>query len=263
MKRHIERVRRATWSYKQPLTCLPKFAGVPVSDLFVWRHSEKWETFFELIDLPALFEEQKTTGAFITLVLFDAAGQLIIEKTVEITPGRRNTLNLSKIIGYDFGSIGTFCVFHSHTPQCLLRLGSHLTERGYVSYKYSGAPIRGYVHGNLDAIARLPNQSMQLLGGQSIRRREFNIQHELVMHGYYEFGIVNPTPRIQRIVCRSPSASGKLLISQTVNLLPRGSHLFRVVPEQVQQRIVISSHLVMARPLVFHIKNERMDVFHA
>lgn len=262
MKRHIERVRRATWSYKQPLTRVPAIAGAPVSDLFVWRNSEEWQTFFELTDLPALFAGPDRAGGHVTLVLFDAAGQPFLEKTVEITPGRRNTLALSEIIGSRFGPVGTFSVFHAHTPQSLQRLGSHLAERGYVSYRYRGAPLRAYVHGNLDAIARLPDQSLQLLGGQSIRRREYNLQHALGMQGYYELGIVNPTPKKQRIVCRTLSASGKLLDSQTVDLPPRGSHLFRVAPEYAQQRIVMSSRLIMARPLVFHIQNQTMDVFH-
>jgi len=262
MKRHIERVRRATWSYKQPLTRVPAIAGAPVSDLFVWRNSEEWETFFELTDLPALFAGPDGAGGHVTLVLFDAAGQPFREQTVEITPGRRNTLVLSGIIGSEFGSVGTFSVFHAHTPQSLQELGSHLAERGYVSYRYCGAPLRAYVHGNLDAIARLPDQSLQLLGGQSIRRREYNLQHALGTQGYYELGIVNPTPKKQRIVCRTLSASSKLLGSQTSDLPPRGSHLFRIAPEHTQQRIVMSSRLIMARPLVFHIQNQTMDVFH-
>ena len=140
--------------------------------------------------------------------------------------------------------------------------GSHLAERGYVSYRYRDAPLRAYVHGNFDAIAYLPDQSLELLGGPSIRRREYNLQHALGTQGYYELGIVNPTPRKQRITCRTLSASGKLLVSETVQLPPLGSHLFRVAPEHAHQRIVMSSRLIMARPLVFHIQDKTLDVFH-
>lgn len=119
MKRHIERLRRATWTYKQPLTRVPAIAGAPVSDLFVWRNSEEWETFFELTDLPALFAGPDSAGRNVTLVFFDAAGYSFFEKTVEITPKRRNTLPLSAIIGIVHGAAGTFSVFHTHTPQSL------------------------------------------------------------------------------------------------------------------------------------------------
>lgn len=262
MKPHIERVRRAIWSYKQPLTREPTIAGSPVSDLFLWRNSEEWETFFELTDLPALFAGPDSSGGHVVLVFFDAAGSLFLEKSVEITPGRRNTIALSRVIGNDHGVAGTFAVFHSHTPESLQVLGSYLAERGYLSYRYRGAPLRAYVHGNLDAIARLPDQRLQLLGGQGLRRREYSLQHAMGIQGHYELGIVNPTPSKQRIVCRTLSTSGKLVDSQAVDLPPRGSHLFRVSPEHAQQRIVMSSRLIMARPLVFHIQNQTMDVFH-
>jgi len=262
MNRHIERVRRAIWSYKQPLTRAPSIAGAPVSDLFVWRNSEEWETFFELTDLPALFAEREIASGYVILVFFDAVGQLLFEKTIEVAAGRRNTLVLSEIIGSKFGSVGTFAVFHSHTPQKLQGLGSHLAERGYVSYRYRSAPLRAYVHGNLDAIARLPDQSLQLLGGRSIRRREYNLQYALDVHGSYELVIVNSTPKKQKIVCRTLAASGKIEHKQTFGLLPRGIHLFRVAPKHDLLRVVISSRLIMARPLVFHIQNQTMDVFH-
>ncbi len=262
MKHYIERLRRATWTYKQPLTRVPDIAGASVSDLFVWRNSEEWKTFFELMDLPALFTGPDSAGGHVTLVLFDAAGQLLLEKTVEIKPGRRQTLSLFEIIGSGFGSVGTFSLFHAHPPKCLQVLGSHLAERGYVSYRYRCAPLRAYVHGNLDEIARLPDQRLQLLGGQSIRCREYHLQHALDTQGYYELGIVNPTPKKQRVVCRTLFANGKLMDLQSVDLAPRGSHLFRVTPQHTQQRIVISSRFVMARPLVFRIQNQTMDVFH-
>ncbi len=262
MRRHIERLRRATWTYKQPLTLVPAIAGAPVSDLFLWRNSAEWETFFELTDLPALFAGPDSAGRYVTLVFFDAAGQPFIKKTVEISPGRRITLALSAIIGSDHGPVGTFSVFHTHTPESLQALGSHLAERGYVSYRYRCAPLRAYVHGNLDAIALLPDQSLQLLGGQSVRCREFHLQHALGMQGYYELGIVNPTPNKQRVVCRTLYVNGKLIDLQSVDLAPRGSHLFRATTQHTQQRIVISSRLVMARPLVYRIQNQTMDVFH-
>jgi hypothetical protein len=262
MKRHIERLRRATWSYKQPLTRVPDIAGAPVSDLFLWRNSDDWETFFELTDLLALFAGPDGAGRSVTFSFFDADGRLFLEKTIDVMPNRRNTMALSHLIGKEHGSAGTFAVFHTHSPQVIRDLGSFIAERGYVSYRYRAFPLRAYVHGNLDAIARLPDQGLQLLGGQSVRLREYNLQHALVAHGCYELAIVNPTPIKQIIDCQILFEDGKLLSFQTVGLAPRGSHLFKVTPEQAQQRVVMSSRLIMARPLVFRIHNQTMDVFH-
>ena len=262
MKRYFERLRRAAWSYRQPLTHVPTATRATVSDLFVWRVSSDWETFFELIDMPGLFASAEGTAAKVMLVFFDANGQFILEKMVKIQPNRRNTLAISKIVGSGHGESGTFSVFHSHTPPSVYAFGSHLAERGYVSYRYRNAPLRAYVHGNLDAVARMPDQSLQLLGGRSFLGREYNLQHLLVSNSAYELGIVNPSTRAQRIECRGLYADGKLCTSQSVDLAPKGCHLFKVTPEYAQQRIVIRSRLVMARPLVFRIQNQKMDVFH-
>lgn len=262
MKHHIERLRRAIWSYKQPLSRVPTIAGSPVSDLFLWRNSEEWETFFELMDLPALFAGPHSASGHVVMVFFDAAGNIFLEKTVEVTPGRRNTIALSNIVGNDHGVAGTFCVFHSHTPISLQVLGSNLAERGYVSYRYLNAPIRSYVHGNFDAITRLSDQSLQLLGGKSIRRREYNLQHELDLRFIYELGIINPTRKNQKIVCRTLAENGCQISCQSADLPPYGSHLFHITPENSNKRAVISSYLIMARPLVFSFKDKKMDVFH-
>lgn len=262
MKLIFERLRRATWTYRQPLTRVPAHAGAPVSDLFVWRNSSEWETFFDLTNLPALFEPQGSQDCAVTLMFFDAAGRAFQEKSIEIPANRRNTLSLSGIIGQEHGTVGTFAVFHAHTPQNLLLLGSHISERGYVSYRYRSAHLRAYVHGNLDAIARLPDRKLQLLGGSSMRRREYALQHALAAPNCYELGIVNPTARTQSVDCRTLSATGKLLYSQTGELAPGGCTLFSVVPDVAQQRIVVRSRLAMARPLVFRVQKQTMDVFH-
>ena len=262
MKQRIERLRRAAWRYKQPLTHVPAAIEATVSDLFVWRVCTEWDTFFELIDMPSLFASAVGTQAKVMLMFFDAVGQLILEKVVETQPNRRNTLAISEFVGSEHGESGTFCVFHSHTPLSLCAFGSYLAERGYVSYRYRNAPLRAYVHGNLDAVARMPDQSLQLLGGRSFLGREYNLQHSLASNSAYELGIVNPTTRAQRIECRTLYADGKLCFSKSVDLAPMGSHLFKVTPKHAQQRIVMRSRLVMARPLVFRIHNQKMDVFH-
>jgi hypothetical protein len=48
-----------------------------------------------------------------------------------------------------------------------------------------------------------------------------------------------------------------------VNLAPGGVQLVPVrVDKSGPVRLVIQSHLVMARPLVFRIQNLKLDVFH-
>ena len=56
----IARIRRALWTFRQPLTRKPEQLGVPVSDLFVWRNGAEWKTCFEPIDIPGLFHARRS-----------------------------------------------------------------------------------------------------------------------------------------------------------------------------------------------------------
>lgn len=259
----IQRIRRAIWTWRQPLTHLPGVASAPISDLFVWRSSAEWHTYFELIDIPSLFEDYQTS-LYVTLILFDGSGMQISEQKVSLQANRRQTLDISAIIGLEHGETGTFAVFHSTTPSVVTKLGSSLAERGYASYRYSGAPLRAYVHGNLDAISLGADGELRLLGGGSFLRRKYNLQHELQPGVFYELGMVNTTTTSQRCICNLISVNcGKILHVQEVNLPPGGIKLVPVNPDKSESvRLVIQSHLVMARPLVFRIQNLKMDVFH-
>ncbi|MES2400018.1 MAG: hypothetical protein V4573_08525 [Pseudomonadota bacterium] len=260
---NVKRIRRAVWTWRQPLTRLPALANASISDLFVWRSSQEWQTFFELIDIPSLFEDN-SLPRHVTLVFFDGSGRRISEQKVDLKANYRQTLNISSIVGRAYGETGTFAVFHLKTPSSVTQLGSFIAERGYVSYRYRGAPLRAYVHGNLDAIARGAGGKLQLLGGGSFLRREYSLQHELQPGAVYELGMVNPTPAAQRCICKLISvSSGKIMGVQVVNLPPGGIQLVPVRADKSEPvRLVIQSHLVMARPLVFRIQNLKLDVFH-
>lgn len=261
----VERYRRALWTWRQPLTRRPLASAVPISDLFVWRNSDEWTTSFELIDIPGLFSDGgKDLDKHVTLFLFDQQGHQFLKKRLELLPRRRQTINLAAFLGEANGETGTFAVFHSSSPPELESIGSFLAERGYVSYRYRDAPLRAYVHGNLDAIAQGADGDLQLLGCSGFLSREYSLQHELQPGIVYELGMVNPTSTLQRCVCKLISVrSGKIMGVQVVNLPPGGIQLVPVRADKSEPvRLVIQSHLVMARPLVFRIQNLKLDVFH-
>lgn len=261
----VARFRRALWTWKQPLTRRPVESAVPVSDLFVWRNSIEWQTSFELMDIPGLFPDRENgVNTTATLVIFDHDGRRLLTKSLAVVPGRRQTINLSAFLTPANGEIGTFAVFHSPSPLVLVSMGSFLAERGYVSYLYGDAPLRSYVHGNLDAIAQGADDKLQLLGCSSFLRREYRLQYELHHGVTYELGVVNPTPIGQSCVCKLISVhSGKIAGFQRLKLAPGGVQLavFRIDKSE-PVRLVIESHLVMGRPLVFRIQNHKLDVFH-
>jgi hypothetical protein len=247
------------------LTREPSALGATVSDLFVWRNSDEWKTQFELTDVFGLFDDgSENSGRHATFYFFDDDGELFLEKRLDLIPRRRQTVDLSELIAGARGEIGTFCVFHSHTPRAVTDLGSFLAERGYVSYRYRGAPLRAYVHGNLDAIALGADNRMQLLGSWSFLPREYRLQHEIAGPALYEIAVVNPSANAKSISCkRISTGDGKTLDVQTVKLRPRACHLFQIRGEEHHSsRIVIVGRLVMPRPLVFRTSNQALDVFH-
>lgn len=259
----IDRLRRAIWTWRQPLTRLPACADSPISDLFVWRSSDEWQTFFELIDIPSLFEDGQDVGK-VTLIFLDGSGRRVMEQTLGLQANGRQTLDISSMVGRSHGEAGTFAVFHSRTPSGITKLGSFLAERGYVSYRYRDSPLRAYVHGNLDAISRAADGGLQFLGGTSFLRRQYKLQHELQPGVLYELGVVNPTSVARRCTFKLVSAhGGKITSVQVANVPPGGVQLVPVsVDESGPVRLVIKSHLVMARPLVFRIQNLKLDIFH-
>ncbi len=249
----------------QPLTKIPRLSGVPVSDLFVWRNSDVWQTFFELTDISGLFlDHEKMPGRYATFFFFDNEGAVLFERRLDLICNQRQTIDLSVFLSNSKCTFGTFCVFHSYTPKVVSDLGSFITERGYVSYRYNGTPLRSYVHGNLDAISLWPDKSMKMLGVNSFLPRKFRLQHELLGSALYEIGVVNPSSKVQHLSCQILSSqSGEIWDIQKAVMLPRGTHVFQVKLEQsAVARVIINSHLVMARPLVFRINNQKIDVFH-
>lgn len=231
----------------------------------MWRISRDWKTFFELTDIAGLFIDQDNSSQrYVTLYFFDSNGILFMEKRVNLVRNQRQTLDLSDFVSKSNSQLGTFCVFHSDTPEVVSDLGSFIAERGYVSYLYKGAPLRSYVHGNLDAISINPDRGMQLLGSTSFRSREYRLQHMLLGPAFYEMAIVNCTARQQRVACKLLSMhSGGPADVQVAKISPRGAHVFplKVGPGQ-SGRVVIKSRLVMARPVVYRIQKQSMDVFH-
>lgn len=249
----------------QPLAHYPSQGGMPVSDLFVWRKGKDWETHFELTDMVGMYDEgsQSECARHVEVVLFDSQGSEIRRQSIASPLHRRNVLDISALVPDNAGELGTFCVLHGGTPESMVALGSSLSERGYISFRYKQAPLRGYVHGNLNAASRLEDGRIERLAGSGLLEREFRLQHELQPGFEYEIGVVNPSRKAQNIRCDVLSVmDGRVVKTFSVRLPSGGCHAFPVKPDAASLRVVIRSRLVMARPLVFSFKDEKLAVLH-
>lgn len=263
MKKLIQRFLRTIWTYQQPLTHIPSQGGVPVSDLFIWRKGSEWQTTFELTDMVALYSKgANSISGNICIRVYDSSGKEIGQHNFTPPSFRRQQIDISSLVQETLDHVGTFAVFHRCTPKSVQLMGCHLAERGYVSYRFRNAPLRSYVHGNLDAVT-LKNQKIELLGGSGLLWREYRVQYEMLPGSHYDIGIVNPSQRTQMVICKILACEGgKELQVLRVMLAPGACHLFTLMPSQLSRRVVIKSRLVMARPLIFRIEDNKMDVLH-
>ena len=266
IKKIYKKLKRGLWTFKQPLAARPKSLNNPVSDLFVWRKSSKWQTYFDLYDIGSFYSEipsKREVNA--KIIFYNQFGFKINEHTVNLNPNQNRCIEISSFIKGEKETFGTFAVFHSNIPSIFIEHKSYLTERGFVSYKYNKNELRHYVHGNFDAISISDNLSY-LLGVSSILEREYKLQFNLEDTEKYEFILINYTNKQQEVMLTfMDEAKNKEISVKKYSINPNGCCLCNSAVNYIgNSRLVISSNLVMARPFVFRygVNKNFFDVFH-
>jgi len=256
----IRKAKRAPWVLMgQKLTKKPSNSGAFVSDLFIWRCDQNWNTFFELFDVAGLFGDDIIHH--VNIVFFDDSGNKFFQQTLELNGLVRQVISISSLLlALDNvpSSYGTFAVFHQKIPDEISELGSFISERGYVSYQYKDAPLRSYMHGNVDAI----DDTMTNLGGTGLFSRRFNLQYVLEANKDYEIVLVNPSSSKKKTEFIVMSFDNKIQFQENIILKSRQALALPIKRLPNDGRLVIKSKIIMARPVVFTFNNHRVDVFH-
>ena len=242
------------------ITNKPKKVGAAISDLFCIRNNGGWETYFELINVPALIMgNYDVPNSGIELNFFDENG--IHLKALELRyKSSRQTINICQLIKeHNLQSAKTFAIFHKNT-NLALSADSFLAERGYVGYKRISDPIRGYVHGNLDSVAKM-GKHIAAIGNLGVLKREYRVQHVLRGPANYEFFLINPTRKKVKVEFGCVSKFENRI--EIKNIKSRGISQFNYSAKQGEDiYIYIKSKLYLGRPLVFRVLENSFDVFH-
>jgi hypothetical protein len=255
----LRKVKKAPWVLAQPLTKKPNNPQSVISDLFVWRCHQDWKTYFELLDLASLFGDEGQHQ--VDIVFFDSNGENFHQKSIELSGLYRQVLDISKLLSTlkqlpsDYG---TFCVLHKKIPNSVLKLQSFIAERGYVSYQYKNAPLRSYVHGNLDAI----DDSLAPLSGSSFLNRQYNLQYLLEMGKAYEIALVNASSKNKKVEFKVIDFNASIWMEKFINLKPKQVFILPIKDIPNPSHLIIKNKIIMARPVVFSFDNNKMDVFH-
>jgi hypothetical protein len=239
----------------------PRNKDSVTSDLFPIRNDENWSTEFEFLNLPGLIRGNISHNHKAKLVFFNKDGIELGRRNVEINGLGRKTLNLNEYLNDGLQESATFSVFHEASDIEADLGGSFMAERGYAGYKFRNIPVKGYVHGNLDAVS-YSSGAIQKLGNLGFQRKTYFVQHSLTGPAEYDFVITNPTSKkvtIKPII--KINGTIKFLSKQTIPSL--GCHIFKVNIQATENgQIQFKSYLYLGRPVVFRIANNAFDVFH-
>ena len=212
-----------------------------------------------MLDLASLFGDKDRHQ--VEIIFFNNKGEKFHQESIELSGLCRQVLDISKLLSAlkqlpsDYG---TFCIFHKKVPHSVLKFQSFITERGYISYQYKNAPLRSYVHGNLDAI----DDKLTPLGGSSLFNRQYNLQYLLTPDKKYELALINASSINKKIKFKIVEFNNSVQIKESITLVPKQVFVFPIKDLSNPIRLIVESKMIMARPVVFCFSNNNMDVFH-
>ena len=255
------------FSYKAiSITKIPDYKGAVISDLFILRLEDGWETYFECLKFNNIFNpNEKVNQQRVVFCFYKKTGQYILEREVKLSASIKTTLNINQLVhGLNLKEDCLFAIFHPQNKYWIRKHNSFLAERGYIGYANPNlGKIKGFVHGNLDAIARnTSTKEDQLLGNFSFFKKEYRLQHILVKGNTYELFLVNPTQKKQELkIIQKTSHTSK----ETITKIPSNGffkHCIKANEKEGKINVSIESNLYLARPVVFKIMRSSFDVFH-
>lgn len=239
----------------------PNDSSATTSDLFPIRNNDSWTTQFELLNVRGLIQGYSAgISEEVQFYFFSSNGEILGKQNVSIGANSRNSIPMPPKTE-TFKSAASFAVFHSPVAGADLK-GSILAERGYSGYGFDNKGLKGYVHGNLDALALKSDGQLMCLGNKGLISRRYLVQHVLRGPALYEFFITNPAKHKVSVTVKVRDARfwKKYM---TVSLPSRGIQTISIrVGENESKVVKFVSKLYMCRPVVFRTTEGSMDVFH-
>ena len=252
------------WFYMHKgLTKVPAENSV-ISDLFPIQPVGEWTTDFELLNLGelALGISSSKKSPSVLIYFFDRHGIVTGKREVLQDNVARLTIRISDYVKDELQHSASFSVFHQFPTNTLIQSGSFLAERGYCGYGFKGSHMRGYIHGNLDALA-YKNGEISPIGNSGFFSREYIVQHQLIGPAKYDLVITNPTNLKIKITPYFQMRRGHWKKLEAIFLSPLGTHTLQLTLKNGEKGVLkFRSPLYLCRPVIFRVSQESMDVFH-
>lgn len=246
------------------ITKRPTQPDAVISDLFPVRSNNLWTTYFECLNVPGLItgNNDSSIKSEIIVNFYNDKGIILGNVASEIGKFGRQTIKLDRNFFPNIENASTFSVFHTQFDRDPNLETSFLAERGYVGLQRNDMDFRGYVHGNLDAIAWSKGEQ-ELLGNFGLLPRAYQVQHPMRGEAKYEFILTNPSTKAQiiRLQFRHPKSPWKTI--EKSKIASGGCKLFQIDLAKEEVGFVrFVSRLYLARPVVIRQNQESFDIFH-
>jgi hypothetical protein len=255
---------RAQLGIRPPRFIRPFSPSETISDLFIWRVDDTWETQYELMNLPSMLIPDKAEVDIVTMIAYDADGIEISRNIVELKPFESKKILIRNLLQGKKGQ-GTFGCFHSaYKLDVIRKAGCYFTDRQYVSYFWQGDTIRNYVHGNIYGLSKLPskNKTRSLVPTQR-KIQIYRPQLRLDDCDRFELVYSNPSKKPLELLVRLFDDSWNEKGRQESIIPSKG---LRIMEFDNQSRELVlmenQSRIGLCRPVIFKHYESFFDVLH-
>lgn len=234
-----------------------------ISDLFVWRLHQDWKTYFQLFNISSFLFPELSPSEECELHFFSKEGKLLKVINMKLDPFACQHMDISLVDGL-VGEIGTFCIFHfSDVMPKINEKQAHLTERGYISYKYGHDVLESYCHGNLQAVSKKKGGSIKSVVGTSSQETSYTLQMIFSDVSKFELLYTNPSFKHQTVRVVFFDENHQIIKEIKRDIKPLGVEVILVENSRNEIHTLQNfGHIVMWRPLVKKFYKSHFDVLH-
>jgi len=258
---------RAKFGILPPTEIRPSNQAATISDLFIWRSDDTWETQFSLFNQVTHMFPEKSASDTVSIFIFNNKGDQITRSEVTLSPHERQLIYISDLLPEAcVDTLGTIAFFHDST-ECrdeLIAQRTHLTERGYIAYKRKHEVIWNYSHGNLQALSKSPNtHKLGFVAGRLTKSSTYKAQLRFDDCKQFELAYTNPSPTSQKLSINFLDRNDDTIKQESFLVQSRG---VIVIAQDNQDHSIVTvqnkGKLNMWRPTIFKYQENTFDVFH-
>ena len=255
---------RAWLGIRPPFFIRPLRMLESISDLFLWRVDDTWETQYEIMNLPSLLVPDKTAIDSVTIIIYDARGNEISRSIIKLNPFESKKILIRSLLKGVTGQ-GTFGCFHSaDSMDEIQKAGCYLVDRQYVSYSWKDDIFLNYAHGNIYGLSKLAteNKARSLVPMQR-KTQIYRPQLRFDDCDKFELIYLNPAEEPLELLVRLFDDNWKELERRDSLIPARGLEVLEFDNHSRELVLVENqSKIGLCRPIIFKHYESFFDVLH-